>query len=158
MSVQSKQNSSEVKADLPTVHYRRNGIATFPVPVKTVFKYMSEGDHHHAAFKSHKLINVDGNRITVEAEIFNPDGSTFNTTITHKLNPPKGIETTMNGGAFSGAKFVHSYTEKDGKTKVDLEGDFPAFPGMPEAEELKMIDGFFTMVFNEDTDSLKSRQ
>jgi len=38
-----------------------------------------------------------------------------------------------------------------GQTKLDLEGDFPAFPGMPEAEELKMIDGFFTAIFAEDT-------
>ena len=61
----------------------------------------------------------------------------------------------MNGGAFSGARFTHSYTAIGNETKVDLEGDFPAFPGMPEADELKMINDFFTMVFNEDTATLK---
>jgi hypothetical protein len=90
------------------------------------------------------------------AEVYNPDGSTFTTTIKHKLNPPKGIETTMIGGAFDGARFTHSYTPTGGRTKVDLEGDFPAFPGMSEADELKMIDGFFTMVFAEDMATLRS--
>ena len=79
------------------------------------------------------------------AEVYNPDGSTFKTTIMHALNPPNGIETTMIGGAFDGARFAHSYTPTDGKTKVDLEGDFPAFPGMSEADELRQIDGFFAM-------------
>jgi hypothetical protein len=117
---------------------------------------MSRGNHHHAAFKRHTLVGIAGNEVTVEAEIFNPDGSTFITSIKHRLNPPKGIETTMSGGAFSGAKFTHSYTEVGGKTIVDLEGDFPAFPGMSEPDELKMIDDFFTMVFTEDSETLKS--
>jgi len=42
------------------------------------------------------------------------------------------------------------------KTIVDLEGYFPTFPGMTEPDELKMIDDFFTMVFAEDTETLKS--
>jgi hypothetical protein len=90
--------------------------------------------------------------------VFNPDGSTFQTTIQHKLNRPTGVETTMKGGAFDGARFVHSYTPLgDGRqTKVDLEGDFPALPGMTAADELKMIDGFFTMVFNEDSVTLRT--
>jgi hypothetical protein len=141
---------------IKSVHYKRDGITTFPVPVQDVFNYMSSGDHHHAAFKSHTLVGIVGNEVTVEAEIFNPDGSTFMTTIRHRLNPPKGIETTMSGGAFSGANFTHSYTDADGKTIVDLEGNFPAFPGMTEPDELKMIDDFFTMVFAEDTETLKS--
>ncbi len=40
--------------------------------------------------------------------------------------------------------------------KVDLEGDFPLLPGMPEADELAMIDGFFTTVFAEDSATLKT--
>ena len=91
----------------------------------------------------------------LSSEIYNPDGSTHKTTITHILNPPIGVETTMTGGPFDGARFVHSYTALDGRTKVDLEGHFPALPGMPEAEELKMIDGFFSTVFAEDTATLK---
>jgi hypothetical protein len=140
----------------PTVHYKKEGIATFDAPVERVFKYMSAGNHQHKAFKSHQLVGVSGDVVTVAAEIYNPDGTTFNTTIIHKLNRPNGIETTMNGGNFSGAKFTHSYTAVGDKTKVDLEGDFPAFPGMSEAEELKMIDGFFTAVFAEDMESLKT--
>jgi alkyl hydroperoxide reductase subunit AhpC len=143
--------------DHKTVHYKKNGIATFPATIEDVFKYMREGNHQHAAFKSHKLVNITSNEVTVEAEIFNPDGSTFQTTITHKLNPPKGIETTMSGGAFSGARFTHSYAAMDNETKVDLEGNFPAFPGMHEEDELKMIDGFFTMVFDEDTATMQKK-
>jgi hypothetical protein len=62
----------------------------------------------------------------------------------------------MTGGPFDGARFFHSYSAVNGKTTVDLEGHFPAFPGMPEAEELKMIDGFFTSVFAEDTATLRN--
>ena len=100
-----------------TVHYKKEGIATFPVTIEDVFEYMSEGSHPHAAFKSHKLVGITGNVVTVDAEIFNPDGSTSRTTITHKLNPPKGIETTINGGAFSGARFAHSYTADGERNK-----------------------------------------
>ena len=89
------------------------------------------------------------------AEVYNPDGSTFKTTIMHALNPPNGIETTMIGGAFDGSRFSHSYTPKSGEIKVDVEGDFPTFPGMSEAEGLRLIDGFFTIMFAED--SLTSR-
>lgn len=142
---------------MQTVHYKKDGMATFDATPDKIFRYMSEGNHQHAAFKSHRLVGISENVVTLIAEIYNPDGSTFKTTITHKLNPPKGVETTMTGGAFSGARFVHSYTPIGDKTKVDLEGDFPAFPGMSEADELKMIDGFFTTVFAEDTESLGKR-
>lgn len=70
--------------------------------------------------------------MTVDAEIYNPDGSTFRTTITHKLTPPQGVETAMSGGPFDGAKFVHSYTSTNGKTRVDLEGSFPAVREWPK--------------------------
>ena len=56
----------------------------------------------------------------------------------------------MRGGPFDGARFTHSYTPLGDQTKVDLEGDFPSLPGMSEAEELGMIDGFFSGVFAED--------
>ncbi len=42
----------------PTVTYRKEGIALFPVPAERVFRYMSVGDHRHAAFKSHRLVGV----------------------------------------------------------------------------------------------------
>ena len=138
------------------VHYKKDGIATFDATTEKIFEYMSAGDHRHAAFKRHRLVGVSGNEVTIDAEVYKPDGSTFNTTIKHRLNPPKGIETRMIGGAFDGARFVHSYTPVGVRTKVDLEGDFPAFPGMSEADELMMIDGFFATVFAEDTETLRS--
>ena len=137
------------------VHYKKDGIVIFEAPVEKMFKYMSAGGHKHVAFKSHRLVSVSGNVVTIDAEIYNPDGTTFKTTITHKLNPPKGLETTMTGGAFDGAKFRHTYTPRGDKTKLDVEGDFPAFPGMSDADELKMIDGFFTTVFTEDNANLQ---
>jgi len=147
----------EPAVHMQTVHYKKDGIAMFPATTEKIFKYMREGDHKHAAFKSYKLLNVRGNVVTVDAEIYNPDGSTFKTTMTLKLNPPHGFEASMDGGAFSGAKITHSYTSMGDKTKVDLAGDFPAFPGMSEADELKMIDGFFTTIFAEDTTTLQKR-
>jgi thioredoxin-dependent peroxiredoxin len=139
------------------VVYKKDGIATFDVPTEKVFRYMSAGDHRHAAFKSHRLVSVAENVVTVDAEVYNPDGSTFKTTITHTLNPPTGVETRMTGGAFDGARFVHSYSSADnGRTTVDLDGEFPALPGVAEADALKMIDGFFTMVFSEDTIALRT--
>jgi alkyl hydroperoxide reductase subunit AhpC len=139
-----------------TVHYKKDGIAIFDAPVEKVFRYMSAGNHPHAAFKSHRLVDATGNVVTIDAEVYNPDGSTFKTTISHRLNQPKGIESTMAGGPFDGARFVHTYTSIDGRTKVDLEGTFPLFPGMPQAEELKMIDGFFSGAFGEDVVTLRT--
>jgi heme-degrading monooxygenase HmoA len=139
-----------------SVHYKKDGIATFDATPARLFAYMSAGGHPHAAFKSHRLSGVDDGVVTVTAEVYNPDGSTFETTIRHRLDPPNGIETTMSGGPFDGARFVHTYTPLGERTKVDLEGDFPALPGMNEADELAMIDGFFTTVFDEDTVTLRT--
>ena len=47
-------------------------------------------------------------------------------------------------------------TPVNGKTRLDVAGEFPAFPGMAEADELKMIDGFLTLVFAEDTVTLRN--
>jgi len=140
----------------PPVQYRKQGIATFEAPVEKVFRYMSAGDHPHQGFKSHRLLGQTGNVVTLAAEVFQPDGSTFTTHISHKLDPPRGIETRMAGGPFDGARFTHSYTAIGGKTKVDLEGAFPALPGMTEADVQQMIDGFFTRVFAEDTETLRT--
>jgi thioredoxin-dependent peroxiredoxin len=138
------------------VRYKRDGIATFDATIDTVFKYMSAGNHPHSAFKSHRLVGVAGNVVSVDVEIYNPDGSTHQARVTHRLNAPAGIETTMTGGPFDGARFVHSYTPQGRKTKVDLDGEFPALPGMPEADVLQMIDGFFTATFAEDTATLRA--
>jgi hypothetical protein len=62
----------------------------------------------------------------------------------------------MSGGPFDGARFVHTYTPLGERTKVELEGDFPALPGMSEADELAMIDGFFTTLVDEDTATLRT--
>ncbi len=137
------------------VHYKKDGIATFDATPEKLFQYMSAGDHPHAAFESHRLVGVSDGVVTVNAEVYNPDGSTFETTIEHRLDPPNGVETTMSGGPFDGARFVHTYTPIGDQTKVDLEGDFPALPGMSEADELAMIDGFFTTV-DEDTATLRT--
>ena len=139
-----------------SVHYKHAGIATFPTTTDTIFRYMSSGNHHHAAFKRHELVSLDDNVVTLDAEVFNPDGSTFTTTIVHRLDPPNGVETTMNGGPFDGARFTHRYTQDGDQTTVDLEGDFPSMEGMPEADELAMIDGFFSGIFAEDTETLKT--
>jgi alkyl hydroperoxide reductase subunit AhpC len=140
----------------PTVSYRKEAIAMFPAPAERVFRYMSVGNHQHAAFKSHRLVGVQSDVVTIDAEVYNPDGSTFQTTIEHRLNPPTGIETRMIGGAFDGARFTHSYTPAGGSTKVDFEGDFPAIPGVSADDELKMIEGFFTAAFTEDTATLRT--
>ena len=78
-----------------SVHYKKAGIATFDATPDKIFKYMSAGNHKHQAFKSHRLVGVSGNVVTIESEIYNPDGSTHKTTIMHKLSPPIGVETTM---------------------------------------------------------------
>jgi len=137
-----------------SVRYAKQGIATFDAPTEKVFRYMSAGNHPHAAFKSHRLVGVEGNVVTVDAEVYNPDGSTFETRIEHRLDPPHELETTMSGGPFDGARFVHSYTDLGDRTGVDLEGDFPTLAGMSEADELEMIDQFFTAVFAEDEATL----
>jgi alkyl hydroperoxide reductase subunit AhpC len=137
------------------VRYRKDGIATFDATPETIFQYMSAGGHPHAAFKRHELKGVTENVVTVEAEVYNPDGSTFTTTVSHRLNAPSSIETTMTGGGFDGARFTHTYTPRGDTTQVDVEGDFPPMPGMSEADELQMIDGFFTMVYAEDTETLR---
>ena len=139
-----------------TVRYQKPSIATFEAPVEKVFRYMSAGGHPHQAFKSHRLVGVSGNVATVVAEVYQPDGSTFVTHVTHRLDAPRGIETRMEGGPFHGARFTHSYTPLGERTRVDLDGTFPVMPGMTEAQVLPMIEGFFAQVFAEDSETLRS--
>jgi hypothetical protein len=73
-----------------SVHYEHDEIATFDATTETIFRYMSTGGHPHAAFKRHRLVDVADGLVTVESEIFNPDGSTVATTIEHRLDPPTG--------------------------------------------------------------------
>jgi alkyl hydroperoxide reductase subunit AhpC len=138
------------------VRFAKHAIAMFDAPIDTVFAYMSAGDHPHKAFKRHTLARAEGDAVTVDAEIYNPDGTTTRSTIRHQLSRPNGITTTMEGGALDGAQFVHLYTSVGGRTRVDVAGEFPVVPGMSEVEELKMIDGFFTMVFAEDEATLRT--
>ena len=145
-----------VEEGAAAVHYEKLGVATFDVPVERIFEYMSTGNHPHQAFKYHRLVGAAGNVVTVAVEAYNPDGSTTEMTVEHRLDPPSRIVTAMTGGHFDGAQFVHSYTPLGKLTRVDLAGDFPALPGMSEAEELAMIDGFFTMVFGEDAETLRT--
>ena len=107
-----------------------------------VFEYMSAGNHHHQAFKPPARWHFS-NVVTIAAELFSPDGSTFQTTITHRLNAPESIEVSMSGGVFSEARFTHFYTAPGDKTEVDLAGDFPVLPGMTEADELELDRGLF---------------
>lgn len=140
---------------MTVVHWKKEGI-TFDATPDKLFQYMSVGGHPHAAFKSHRLVGAAEGVVDVSAEVYNPDGSTFEMTIQHRLDPPNGIETTFSGGPFDGARFVHAYTPVGERTKVDLEGDFPALPGMSETEELAMIDGFFNTIVDEDMATLRT--
>jgi alkyl hydroperoxide reductase subunit AhpC len=138
------------------VRYRRDDAGAFDAPLDRIFAYMSAGDHPHQAFKSHKLVGKSGNIVTIDSEIYTPEGATFKTIITHKLSKPNGIESTMTGGAFDGARFNTSYKQASGKVVVGIDGEFPAMAGVPEADQLKMIDGFFTQAFNEDAVTLRT--
>jgi thioredoxin-dependent peroxiredoxin len=138
------------------VRFRKNAIATFDADLDRVFSYMSAGEHPHAAFKSYRLAGVVADVVTIDAEVYNPDGTTFRTEIRHHLEAPKRIESTMSGGAFDGARFVHSYTPTKGGTVVDVDGEFPALPGVTEDEEIKMLDGFFTTAYAEDAATLRT--
>jgi heme-degrading monooxygenase HmoA len=140
----------------PTLHYEKAGVATFDVPVERIFEYMQAGNHPHQAFKSHRLVGVDGNLVTVAVEAYNPDGSTTEMTVEHRLDPPDVIVTTMSGGHFDGASFTFRYAPLGDRTTVDVDGDFPALSGMSQAEELAMIDGFFTMVLGEDAETVRT--
>jgi hypothetical protein len=139
-----------------SIHYQHEGIATFPVTTETIFQYMRTGNHQHAAFRRYRLVDISDHVVTVDAEIYNPDGSTFQTTLRIRLDPPTGIEATMIGGPFDGARIKHTYTPMHGQTKVDVEGEFPAMPGMSEADELTLIEGFFSSVLGEDAVTLRT--
>jgi len=57
-----------------------------------------------------------------------------------------------------GAKIKHTYMPMGNKTKVELKGDFKAISGMAESAQLKMLDDFYTMAFNEDNANLRKTQ
>jgi heme-degrading monooxygenase HmoA len=139
-----------------TVHYEKAGIVTIDAPIDRIFDYMRAGNHPHQAFKSHRLVGVDGNLVTVAVEAYNPDGTTTAMTVEHVLDPPNEIVTRMIGGHFDGAQFTFTYTSLGDSTKLDVHGDFPALPGMSAADELAMVDGFFTMVLGEDAETIRT--
>lgn len=137
------------------VHYKKAGIATFATSVEDVFNYMRGGDHRHIGFRRHKLIDAHNDEVTLEAEVYHPDGSTFTSLIVHTLKPPNRIDTAIFGGALDGARFSQVYCATPIGTQVDVEGDFPTYPATSEADGLKLIDGFLTILFAEDAMSLR---
>src|SRR5262249_19659350 len=110
----------------------------------------------HQAFKSHRLVGVAGNIVTVAVEAYNPDGSTTEMEGEHRLDPPNGVVATMTGGHFDGARFTHSYTPLGGRPKVDGARGFPGLPGAAEADEPGMTDGFFATVCGEDSETRRT--
>ncbi len=136
------------------VHYESDGV--FDAPLEKVWKYLSSMEHTHSGFKSYKVASQSGNEVTIDAEVFNPDGKTTSKAIfKHIMNPPIGWQTTVKGSAMDGAVFNHTYTPIGNKTKVELKGDYKAIPGMSESAQLKMLDDFYTTGFNEDNANLQ---
>ena len=139
------------------VHYESDGI--FDASLEKLWKYLSSEEHTHSAFKSYRVASESGNEVTIDAELFNPDGKTTSkATFTHRMNPPTSWETTVKGGAMDGAVFKHTYTPMGDKTKVELKGDYKAIPGMSESAQLKMLDDFYTTGFKEDNANLQKMQ
>jgi hypothetical protein len=137
------------------VHYKSDGV--FDASVEKIWKYLtSEQDHQHKAFKSSRTTSTSGNVATVEAEVYNPDGrTTSRATFRHMLNPPEGFETAVTGGPMDGTRFKHTYTALGDRTRVEMEGDFKAVPGMSEAAQLKFLDDFWAQMFDEDNANLR---
>ena len=136
------------------VHYESDGV--FDAPLEKVWKYLSGTEHTHSGFKSYKVASQSGNEVTIDAEVFNPDGKTTSKAIfKHIMNPPVGWQTTVKGSAMDGAVFNHTYTPMGNKTKVELKGDYKAIPGMSESAQIKMLDDFYTTGFNEDNANLQ---
>ena len=136
------------------VHYESDGV--FDAPLEKVWKYLSGTEHTHSGFKSYKVASQSGNEVTIDAEVFNPDGKTTSKAIfKHIMNPPIGWQTTVKGSAMDGAVFNHTYTPMGNKTKVELKGDYKAIPGMSESAQIKMLDDFYTTGFNEDNANLQ---
>ena len=139
------------------VHYESDGV--FDAPLEKVWKYLSGTEHTHSGFKSYKVASQSGNEVTIDAEVFNPDGRTTSKAIfKHIMNPPIGWQTTVKGSAMDGAVFNHTYTPMGNKTKVELKGDYKAIPGMSESAQIKMLDDFYTTGFNEDNANLQKMQ
>ena len=62
----------------------------------------------------------------------------------------------MTVGAFDGARSVRDFTSAGCRTKIDLDGDFPVLPGMTVEDELKVVDGIFSMPYEEGTATIPS--
>ncbi len=105
--VAEAEDDSVVGRRAATIHYTHNGITTFEAPVETIFAYMRDGDHPHQAFKTHRVVSVDGNLVTVAVEGNNPDGSTTEMAVQHRLHRRPGwLELDGSYGSVSPARGI----------------------------------------------------
>jgi hypothetical protein len=135
------------------VHYESDGV--FDASVDKLWKYLTSENHEHSYMKNMKVLSQSGNQVTLEADFRNPDNTWYKAKLNQSMNPPTGWEGVFSGGPMDGAKIKHTYTPMGDKTKVELKGDFRAMPGLAESAQLKMIDDFFTISFNEDNANLQ---
>ncbi len=137
-------------------HVKDDGM--FEAPMDKIWKFLNDqtpGVHNHKAMRGMKTLKQEGNSITQEWELLNPDGKTTRKeTWRMTLNPPHGFELESLAGASKGTKYTHKYTSMGNRTKVEVEGEFH-FQGMDDAGTRMAALGFLSQVFDEDTASLR---
>jgi len=138
------------------VHVKDDGV--YEAPIDKIWKYLNDdkpGVHTHKSILASKTLEAQGNSVTQEWEMRNPDGkSSRKETWRMTFNPPAGFEMESLAGVSKGTRYTHKYTPMGTKTRVEVEGEFK-FQGMDDTATRKTALGFLNEVFDEDTQSLR---
>jgi hypothetical protein len=141
----------------PMVHFKDEG-SVFNEPIEKIWRYLNDENapHNHAAVKGTRTISQQGNVVTQEWEVVNPDGKgTHKESLRFTMNPPKGFKVEYLSGPMKGSWFNQWYTAQGQRTRADVEGNFQIEGVKDEAAVHKAVQGFFDAMFTEDTRNLE---
>lgn len=141
------------------VRYESDGI--FDAPLDKVWELLEgHGDpetvmENHPSMLEFEVLDELEDGMVVRESFEGPEGP-FEMTANVRMDPPKGWTQEITGGPLAGGTFTHTYEDLgDGRTRVELVGEFDAPEGMDEETILKAVDDLYTTAFHEDQRALK---
>jgi hypothetical protein len=143
---------------MPMVHIRDEG-AEFEGSVETVWRFMNSGEPHakaHTSIRNRQAKPVGEHTMMATMER-NWQGQWVKVVNRITILPPLGMVTEFMEGPFAGSKTFTVYTPKEGKTRVDVYGEFQS-PTLAAAELEPMAMKWLEESFNEDAPVIKAMQ
>ncbi|MFI5418100.1 MAG: hypothetical protein ACHQ2Y_04290 [Candidatus Lutacidiplasmatales archaeon] len=128
----------------------------FDAPIATVWKYIQSPPDHGASHKSVRNAEMkpltENSFVITQEQLMNGQWVKVANRIT--IHPPLAMVIEVIEGPMTGTRMVNIYTEKGGKTGIDVYGEFTS-PHLPATQIEGVARANLETVFNEDSVSIR---